>query len=106
MGKAKTTLVFLGALAFGLMFTYTGFKEFTGSRKLKKEGVSTTANVVDGYSRRRRGFRRYYLTVEFTTQAGHEACEDVKVSNATYQAAKSGKSGSGKATWTGDCLRH
>lgn len=86
----KKLLVVVGLFIFGIFMLVVGFKSFSESKKLQKDGKSAVATVVDGEERRgRRGRKSYSLTVSFATEAGQTMQGKKSVSRELYEQASS-----------------
>ena len=86
----KKLLVVVGLFIFGIFMLVVGFKTLSESKKLQKDGKSTTATVVDGEEHRgRRGRKSYSLTVSFATEAGQTMQGKKSVSRELYEQGKS-----------------
>ena len=84
----KRILVTIGAGVLGVLLLVFGFKEFSETRKLKKEGLSATAEVVDHEEKSgRRGRIRYYLTAKFKTEDGKSVSARRQVASEVYADA-------------------
>lgn len=92
MSKAKKLLVVAGAAVVGVLLLVFGFKEYSTSKKLQKEGKQTVGVVTDADERRgRKGRRSYYLTVLYKTEAQSTFEQNKRVSRSVYSdAAKAG----------------
>jgi hypothetical protein len=73
------------ALVAGSWLIWSGVKSYQISKRLAAEGKDTTAQVLDGTVQyRSRGANRYYLTVQFQTEAGQPAQRRVQVNRGEY----------------------
>lgn len=88
MRKVKKLFVVAGAIIFGVILLVVGFGDFRESKKLQSQGKSVVGDVTDGEERRgRKGRRSYYLTVNFTTEAGQTVEQRSRVSRSVYNSA-------------------
>lgn len=87
----KKLLIVVGLAIFGVFMLVVGFKSFSESRKLQKDGKSALAAVVDSEERRgRRGRKSYSLTVSFATEQGKMQGKK-SVSRELYEQAASSR---------------
>src|SRR5260370_17710893 len=79
----KRTLLIGFAFVAGSWWIWSGVKSYQISKRLAAEGKDTTAQVLDGTVQyRSKGANRYYLTVQFQTEAGQPAQGRVQVNPA------------------------
>ena len=89
--KLKNLLLIGLAFTVGPWLTWCGVRDFRNSQHLAAEGKSATAKVLDqSVGFRSRGGNRYYLGVQFQTEAGQSVLQRVQVSHETYSAASPG----------------
>lgn len=85
MRTTKAVLFGLAAILLGGVLLFNGVREYRQSRRLQTEGQSVTATVVDERTvHRTKGRSRYYLTVEFETEARQAITRELKVSRSTH----------------------
>jgi hypothetical protein len=73
------------ALVAGSWFIWSGVRSYQISKRLAAEGKDTAAQVLEGKIQyRSRGANRYYLTVQFQTEAGQPAQGRVQVNRGEY----------------------
>jgi hypothetical protein len=89
----KTKRIVLMVLAFGLgsWILWAGFTDYQNSQRLAAEGKPATAQVVDRAVRYgSRSGTRYYLSVQFQTEAGASINRRVQVSRSEYDKNQAG----------------
>jgi hypothetical protein len=81
----------VGLVAGGFLFS-SGYREFSETRQLQRDGATIEAKVVDERTRYRgKGRTRYFLTVEFQTPTRAEVVQETEVDYDTHsQGAATG----------------
>src|SRR6266851_1038567 len=83
--NVKRTLLIGFAFVAGSWLIWSGVKAYQNSKRLAAEGKDTTAQVLDRTVKyRSRGANRYYLTVQFQTEAGQPAQGRMQVNRSEY----------------------
>src|SRR5260370_30290459 len=81
----KRTLLIGFAFVAGSWWIWSGVKSYQISKRLAAEGKDTTAQVLEGKIQyRSKGANRYYLTVQFQTEAGRPAPRRVPVNRGEH----------------------
>src|SRR5712692_4389490 len=81
------------ALVAGSWFIWSGVKSYQSNNRLAAEGKDTPAQVLEGKIQyRSKGANRYYLTVQFQTEAGQPAQRRVQVNRSEYLRGQPGRS--------------
>ncbi len=81
----KRTLLIGFAFVAGSWWIWSGVKSYQITKRLAAEGQDTPAQVLDGKVQyRSKGANRYYLTVQFQTEAGQPAQRRVQVNRGEY----------------------
>lgn len=74
----------VGLVAGGFLFS-SGYREFSETRQLQRDGATIEAKVVDERTRYRgKGRTRYFLTVEFRTLAASPVIQETEVDYDTH----------------------
>jgi hypothetical protein len=85
MKALKRLLAIVGGAIVGIVLLVFGVKEYFQVKALKSNGKSVVAEVTEAEERSgRRGRKKYYLTVNYKTEAGQTITSEESVSRSIY----------------------
>ena len=91
MKALKRLIAIVGGGIVGLVLVYFGVKEVLQSKALRSKGKSVVAEVTDAEERSgRRGRKKFYVSVDYKTEAGQEYKARQTVSRAVFDEATNG----------------
>src|SRR2546421_5339447 len=89
--RVRTIIIAVIACVLGPWMLWSGSRDYQTSKRLAAEGRTTNAHVVDrSITTSSRGVNRYYLNVQFLTDAGRFMGGKVQVNQGEYQKATAG----------------
>jgi hypothetical protein len=92
MRALKRLISIVGGAIIGIVLLVFGVQEYFQVKALRTKGKTISADVTDAEEHRgRRGRRKYYLTVNFKTEAGQSITSEESVSSTVYDQGTSTK---------------